>query len=61
MIFMKNYKVLKFCSMITNQHSFFLRDELNRAGANVALSRRIANHWRLIGWGKITRGSSVPI
>ncbi|KAF9949327.1 hypothetical protein BGZ70_001828, partial [Mortierella alpina] len=33
----------------------------SEAGANVALSRRIANHWRLIGWGKITRGSSVPI
>ncbi|KAF9168134.1 hypothetical protein DFQ27_003869 [Actinomortierella ambigua] len=30
-------------------------------GANVALSRRIANHWRLIGWGKITRGIAVPI
>ncbi|KAF8981264.1 hypothetical protein BGZ46_003072 [Entomortierella lignicola] len=33
----------------------------SEAGANVALSRRIANHWRLIGWGQITRGSSVPI
>ncbi|KAF9410403.1 hypothetical protein BGZ94_001665 [Podila epigama] len=33
----------------------------SEAGANVALSRRIANHWRLIGWGKITRGSAVPI
>ncbi|KAF9580491.1 hypothetical protein BGW38_002853 [Lunasporangiospora selenospora] len=33
----------------------------SEAGANVALSRRIANHWRLIGWGKITRGNAVPI
>ncbi|KAF9111880.1 hypothetical protein BGX27_004323 [Mortierella sp. AM989] len=33
----------------------------SETGANVALSRRIANHWRLIGWGQITRGSSVQI
>ncbi|KAG0054206.1 hypothetical protein BGZ83_011727 [Gryganskiella cystojenkinii] len=30
-------------------------------GANVALSRRVANHWRLIGWGKITRGVAVEL
>ncbi|KAF8938316.1 P-loop containing nucleoside triphosphate hydrolase protein [Dissophora ornata] len=33
----------------------------SEAGANVALSRRIANHWRMIGWGKVTGGSYVLI
>ena len=28
-------------------------------GEKIALSRRIDNHWRLIGWGKITRGVSI--
>ena len=28
-------------------------------GEKIALSRRIDKHWRLIGWGKITRG--VPV
>ena len=26
-------------------------------GEKIALSRRIDNHWRLIGWGKVSRGS----
>jgi translation initiation factor 2 subunit 3 len=30
-------------------------------GEKIALSRRIDNHWRLIGWGKIIRGTMVPI
>lgn len=30
-------------------------------GEKIALSRRIDNHWRLIGWGKIIRGSVVEI
>jgi translation initiation factor 2 subunit 3 len=28
-------------------------------GEKIALSRRIDNHWRLIGWGKITRGAKI--
>ena len=28
-------------------------------GEKVALSRRVDKHWRLIGWGKIRRGSTV--
>ncbi len=28
-------------------------------GEKIALSRRIDKHWRLIGWGKITRGVTV--
>ncbi|KAI3637214.1 hypothetical protein MIR68_004920 [Amoeboaphelidium protococcarum] len=28
-------------------------------GEKVALSRRIDRHWRLIGWGKITRGVTI--
>ena len=30
-------------------------------GEKIALSRRIENHWRLIGWGKIIRGSVVEL
>lgn len=30
-------------------------------GEKIALSRRIDNHWRLIGWGKITRGAVVEL
>lgn len=26
-------------------------------GEKIALSRRIDKHWRLIGWGKITRAA----
>lgn len=28
-------------------------------GEKIALSRRIDKHWRLIGWGKIKRGSTI--
>ena len=28
-------------------------------GEKIAISRRIDNHWRLIGWGKIKRGVSI--
>lgn len=28
-------------------------------GEKIALSRRIDKHWRLIGWGKITRGAEI--
>ncbi len=28
-------------------------------GEKIALSRRVDNHWRLIGWGKINRGVEV--
>ena len=28
-------------------------------GENIALSRRIDNHWRLIGWGRIKRGVTL--
>jgi len=30
-------------------------------GEKVALSRRIENHWRLIGWGEIRRGTSLDL
>ena len=30
-------------------------------GEKIALSRRIDKHWRLIGWGKIRRGSRIEI
>jgi translation initiation factor 2 subunit 3 len=29
--------------------------------AKIALSRRIENHWRLIGWGMIVDGVSVEV
>ena len=28
-------------------------------GEKIALSRRIEKHWRLIGWGKIGRGTCI--
>jgi translation initiation factor 2 subunit 3 len=30
-------------------------------GEKIALSRRIDKHWRLIGWGQITRGVSIKL
>eukprot|EP01112_Ceratiomyxa_fruticulosa_P013518 TRINITY_DN3804_c0_g1_i2.p1 TRINITY_DN3804_c0_g1~~TRINITY_DN3804_c0_g1_i2.p1 ORF type:complete len:485 (+),score=112.06 TRINITY_DN3804_c0_g1_i2:230-1684(+) len=30
-------------------------------GEKIALSRRVDKHWRLIGWGQIMRGSTIPI
>lgn len=30
-------------------------------GEKIALSRRIDNHWRLIGWGKIKRGTTIDL
>jgi translation initiation factor 2 subunit 3 len=30
-----------------------------REGEKLALSRRIDKHWRLIGWGKIRRGTRI--
>ncbi|KAI8058020.1 P-loop containing nucleoside triphosphate hydrolase protein [Syncephalis plumigaleata] len=30
-------------------------------GEKIALSRRIDKHWRLIGWGQITRGVSIGV
>jgi len=30
-------------------------------GEKIALSRRVDNHWRLIGWGQIRRGARVDI
>jgi len=29
-------------------------------GEKIALSRRVEKHWRLIGWGTIMRGSTLP-
>lgn len=29
-------------------------------GEKIALSRRVEKHWRLIGWGKILRGKTIP-
>jgi len=31
------------------------------AGEKIALSRRVDNHWRLIGWGEIKKGSKLEI
>lgn len=30
-------------------------------GEKIALSRRVDQHWRLIGWGQIRKGVVVPI
>ncbi|KAJ5072642.1 eukaryotic translation initiation factor 2 subunit 3 family member [Anaeramoeba ignava] len=30
-------------------------------GEKIALSRKVQDHWRLIGWGEIKRGTVVPI
>jgi translation initiation factor 2 subunit 3 len=30
-------------------------------GEKIALSRRVEKHWRLIGWGQIMRGSTIPL
>lgn len=30
-------------------------------GEKIALSRRVDKHWRLIGWGTITKGSTIPV
>jgi translation initiation factor 2 subunit 3 len=30
-------------------------------GEKIALSRRIDKHWRLIGWGTITKGKQAEI
>jgi translation initiation factor 2 subunit 3 len=30
-------------------------------GEKIALSRRIEKHWRLIGWGKIIRGTTLDL
>jgi len=27
----------------------------------IALSRRVEKHWRLIGWGTIIRGTTIPV
>jgi translation initiation factor 2 subunit 3 len=29
------------------------------SGEKLALSRRVDKHWRLIGWGKIRRGTQI--
>lgn len=31
------------------------------AGEKIALSRRVEKHWRLIGWGQIIRGTTIPV
>jgi len=30
-------------------------------GEKIALSRRVEKHWRLIGWGTIIRGTTIPV
>eukprot|EP00741_Cyanophora_paradoxa_P022044 tig00021433_g21280.t1 len=30
-------------------------------GEKIALSRRVEKHWRLIGWGQIRRGVTIPL
>jgi len=31
----------------------------SQEGEKLALSRRVEKHWRLIGWGKIRRGTKI--
>ena len=31
------------------------------SGEKIALSRRVEKHWRLIGWGQIIRGTTIPV
>ena len=37
------------------------RPACTEIGEKVALSRRIENHWRLIGWGEIRRGTTIEL
>jgi translation initiation factor 2 gamma subunit (eIF-2gamma) len=30
-------------------------------GEKIALSRRVDKHWRLIGWGQIIQGKTIPV
>ena len=32
-----------------------------KEGEKIALSRRVEKHWRLIGWGEITKGKKLEI
>eukprot|EP00921_Rhytidocystis_pertsovi_P013917 GHVQ01022634.1.p1 GENE.GHVQ01022634.1~~GHVQ01022634.1.p1 ORF type:complete len:512 (-),score=61.50 GHVQ01022634.1:474-1862(-) len=32
-----------------------------RVGDKIALSRRVDKHWRLIGWGQINKGKTLPL
>ncbi len=32
-----------------------------QANEKIALSRRVDKHWRLIGWGQIIRGNTIPV
>eukprot|EP00922_Rhytidocystis_sp_ex-Travisia-forbesii_P061900 GHVS01091668.1.p1 GENE.GHVS01091668.1~~GHVS01091668.1.p1 ORF type:complete len:361 (+),score=37.76 GHVS01091668.1:472-1554(+) len=32
-----------------------------RVGDKIALSRRVDKHWRLIGWGQINKGRTLPL
>jgi len=38
-----------------------LQPVCTQEGEKIALSRRVDKHWRLIGWGKILRGTTIPI
>eukprot|EP01120_Amphizonella_sp_Union-15-10_P012311 TRINITY_DN5443_c0_g2_i1.p1 TRINITY_DN5443_c0_g2~~TRINITY_DN5443_c0_g2_i1.p1 ORF type:complete len:477 (+),score=77.62 TRINITY_DN5443_c0_g2_i1:92-1522(+) len=38
-----------------------LQPVCTQEGEKIAISRRIDKHWRLIGWGKILRGTTIPI
>lgn len=38
-----------------------LQPVCTQEGEKIALSRRVAQHWRLIGWGQIMRGSKIEI
>lgn len=40
---------------------FLHKPACTEIGEKIALSRRIDNHWRLIGWGKITRGVAADL
>ena len=32
-----------------------------KEGEKIALSRRVENHWRLIGWGRIAKGTKLEL
>lgn len=40
---------------------FLTKPTCTEIGEKIALSRRIDNHWRLIGWGEIIRGGVVEL
>eukprot|EP01130_Rhizamoeba_saxonica_P000870 TRINITY_DN10761_c0_g1_i1.p1 TRINITY_DN10761_c0_g1~~TRINITY_DN10761_c0_g1_i1.p1 ORF type:complete len:474 (-),score=126.67 TRINITY_DN10761_c0_g1_i1:62-1483(-) len=42
-------------------HIYLQQPVCTEEGEKIALSRRVKKHFRLIGWGKILRGTSIPM